>query len=93
MDKIVVLLSIFSLTACALMEPDWVRPEGNTVKEYEMAAIDCHYQWSLLTPDSDTPYIIEEESQSMLGFMMVNAYVDPDFEAECLQSKGWKRRQ
>ena len=86
------LLSI-SLSACSLFTPAWEHPEGKTSAEFSADAGDCLYQWSLLTPQSVTPYIIEEESHSPLGGMMANASIDSDFEAECLESKGWRRKQ
>ena len=84
---------IASVSGCALLEPAWTHPEGKTVAEFNRDAAECRYQWSLLTPLSDTPYIIPEGHDGPLGTMMNNAYIDPDFEAECLQAKGWRRKK
>ena len=86
------LFVVVSLTACSVLTPAWQHQEGKTSADFSADAADCRYQWSLLTPLSDTPYIIDEDHDSPLGFIMLNAYIDADFEAECLESKGWRRK-
>lgn len=88
-------LSFFAvnLAGCSLLTPDWVHPEGRTLSQFNADAGNCQYQWSLLTPASDTPYIINEGQPGTLGAFMQYTSIDPHFEAECLESKGWVRKQ
>lgn len=87
-------LVAISLVACAQM-PTWHHPDGKSVSDYNHDLADCRYQWSLLTTDSDTPYIIPEpdDHQGPLGLMMANASMDSDFEIECMEKKGWVRQK
>ena len=78
-----------SLSGCAVFTNiHWTHPEGRTLEDFNRDSADCFYQWSKLTPQSDTPYLIPEEHEGPLGIFMVNT-IDPDFEAECLEKKGW----
>jgi hypothetical protein len=45
-----------------------------------------------LTPMSDTPYLIPEDHSGPLGTFMINTDMHPEFEAECLEKKGWVRK-
>ncbi|WP_455198289.1 hypothetical protein [Kaarinaea lacus] len=78
------------LSSCAyITKTHWTHPEGKTDADLHKDWQDCMYQWSSLKPGSDTPYLIPEEHEGPLGMMMVNGDMDIDFEAECLEKKGW----
>lgn len=92
-NLISVLILSAALSACAVFtNTQWAHPEGKTKDDFQKDSMDCLYQWTQLTPLSDTPYLIPEAHDGPLGFFMINADMDPDFEAECLEKKGWVRK-
>lgn len=81
------------LTACAsLLEPDWDPPPGKTLADFNKDAMACQYEWSQLTPLSDTPYPLPE-ADGLLGFFTMNGTMDLSFESDCLEKKGWRRKK
>ena len=88
------LFVLLNLSGCAVfINSHWTHPEGKTSADFQEDSMDCLYQWTQLTPFSDTPYIIPEAHDGPLGFFMINTDMDSDFEAECLEKKGWVRQE
>lgn len=76
---------------CGLYKYLMDSPGKKTWAEFNYDSMNCLHQWMQLTPQSDTPYMISEDHDGPLGIFMTNANIDPDFEAECLEKKGWAR--
>jgi hypothetical protein len=92
--KLILILPLLAvLSACVAFTNDhWVHPEKKTWGEYNDDLMDCLHQWMQLTPMSDTPYLIPEDHSGPLGTFMINTDMHPEFEAECLEKKGWVRK-
>jgi hypothetical protein len=87
---------IVSLTACASMfEPDFDPPPGKSMADFNKDLNDCQWEWSQLTPMSDTPYLIPEPGDDIgpLGFFKANGEMDSSFRTDCLEKKGWRRKE
>lgn len=88
-------LLVAILAGCASLSQSWIPPEGKTLSDYNDDYADCRIEWLELTTDSDTPYIVPEpgDFNSPLGFMLANAHMDPDFARECMEKKGWVKKE
>jgi len=88
-------LFIWAASSCASISYDWIPPKGKTSADYNSDYADCRVQWMDEINKPDSPYLTPDpdDYRGPLGLMMANAHIDPGFANDCMEKKGWVRRE
>lgn len=88
-------LLILGMSGCASVTYTWIPPEGKTRADYSSDYADCRLQWHDELDNPDTPYLVPEPGDypGPLGLMKANADINPIFLKECMEKKGWVRKE
>jgi uncharacterized protein YceK len=86
---------ILGMGGCASMDSGWIPPQGKTQADYSTDYAECRLQWSNELDNPHSEYLAPDpdDYRGAFGVMKANAEINPFFLKECMEKKGWVKKE